>query len=111
MVDCISDGWCVKKKPQFFIRAFIHTRIFVLALAAAVAAENSKNTGHADENVDCPFNHRPAAEEHGYDVQIAAKEAAETDEAPVDRTDDDESGRHFAEGTQTRHRNGGKGGE
>jgi len=65
----------------------------------ALAADRQHDAAHADNDIDRPLKQRPASEDHVDDIPVAAKEAAEADQAPVHCTDNDKvetDGRHRA---------------
>lgn len=63
------------------------------ARAAALAAHDELvHAGETDEDIDDRFDHRPLAEKHVHQVPVSvAHEMTETDEAPVQGSDDNES--------------------
>lgn len=65
----------------------------------ALAAEREHDAGDTDNDIDRALKPRPASEKHMDDIPVAAEEAAETNQAPVDRTHKHEpkaDGRHRA---------------
>lgn len=59
--------------------------------AVLLMARCEQDCREAHEHVNNIFNHRPCADDHRHEVPVATGEITETNEAPVERTDDDKN--------------------
>jgi len=100
IIKTLRSGGFLGKEPK---EGSLHRASAALAHhASLLVVDEEPQRREAYEDIDDPFHHRPCSEDHVNDVPIAAHESAETDQAPVKASHNEED---EAEYMQILHKN------